>query len=268
MTFGRDLRLCPFTWQPAGSIEIVTPEHSIAWERGRWVITLLVPDGAGIMDPTVTTIQPDETAGKDTLIYYPSPNNNYGLATTIQVGVSAATQVLRGLIQPSIAGLPADQVIEGAYLSLYCTVEASTTDYDVTAYKMLVSWFEGAQSAGAPGAADGSTWNHRNANTGGQVTWGAAGCQSGVDYYATPSGSVTVPNTGQYYNIYVTDDVAAGYADPGSYNGWILLGDETTTSTRRNFASSSGSAAQRPKLVVTHSDVPVSTRRRVWAAFY
>src|SRR5207245_4445434 len=88
---------------------------------------------------------------------------------------------------------------------------------------------------GRPSLADGTTatWSHRFYNT---VLWNNAG----GDFAPTASASTLVglvPNVTSVWNSSagMVNDVQSWLDNPSSNFGWLLLGDESTTSTARVF---------------------------------
>lgn len=221
-------------------------------------VLFTLPDLTGmsrpLVDPTIETIQPDETAGIDTMLFVSNPTFNYGINASIQVGRNGATGVLRGLLAFSLSTIPASALVSSAILSLFCYTEDSTTNYNVSAHRALTQWFEGAKTGSAPDAGqDGSTWNLRNAN--GAVTWaGGAGGAGGSDWVAvaTATTAITAPNNSFAWNV--TADVIAWLSGTSNYGWWLINASEATTNSNKYFASSANTtAANRPKLVITYT---------------
>jgi hypothetical protein len=64
-------------------------------------------------------------------------------------------------------------------------------------------------------------------------------------------------------------DVQGWFATPANNFGWILVGDESTSSTARVFNSREGSASVQPKLVISYNPVaPALNRRETWLRQY
>lgn len=202
---------------------------------------------------TVTSYQPDETTGVDTMIYELQVSFNYGLNAQIWVGkVQTFEKLTRGLIYYPLTGITPGSIVSSAILTVKVEGETGTVDVTLAAHRSLVQWYEGNQNGGGlPGGVDGSTWSHRNAN--GNVDWaGGHVSVAGSDFATDPTATVTVTGVGSY-DLDVTADVAAFVAGTATNYGWFLkLTDEATLNTRKTLTSSSGATeADRPKLVVT-----------------
>lgn len=218
----------------------------------QWCLTLDTYAGQGYPEAFTFTYQPDETTGIDNQISGGAAQEGYNWGISNVITVGRASWVRRGMLKfPLPATIPTGYNITSGVVTLYCTAEDGAGDYAVGFHRSLTEWYEGAKSAAAPDAGqDGSTWNHRNAN--GAVAWGAAGGQSGVDYAASPTVSVTITGVG-YYAFDVTADVQAWDGGANNY-GWMLINaNEATENSRKQFSSSSEIApSRRPKLVLTY----------------
>lgn len=204
---------------------------------------------------TILTLQPDGTAGIDTLLNFAAPTFNYGVALLYPVGAISTNEPRRALIKIDISSLPAGATLNSAILTLYCEAEATTTDRTIGVHRALTQWFEGVKDAAAPDASqDGSTWNLRNAN--GSVAWGAAGGQSGVDYTATATASVVITAPATAYDFNVLADVQAWHEASAVNHGWFVINtQEMTSNTRKTIASSdNATAGNRPKLVIDYTE--------------
>lgn len=162
---------------------------------------------------------------------------NNGALATVLVGQNGSGATLRGLIKFDLSSIPEDAEIVSATLSLYCSSQLSSNDYNVAIHRSLVQWFEGSGTATPPGAGqDGSTWNLRNAN--GSVAWaGGAGGASGSDWFATPTATTLITTTGQYFDWDVTADVVGWFEGTYTNHGWWLLG-EAVVSSQKTFRTS------------------------------
>jgi hypothetical protein len=195
---------------------------------------------------TTWTIQPDAAAGLDTTIAAAPINNyNYGINNQISAGKSSNI-IRRALIKIDLNSVPAG-TYTSATLTLTCTGGDGAEARSLSLHRLLADWSEGSQT-GAVVEGDGATWDYRNAN--GAVAWGAAGAQSGVDYVATASVTVSVSATGTY-EFDVTADIQAWLSGTANY-GWIVINNaEATNTTRKLFASSDyATAASRPQISI------------------
>lgn len=196
--------------------------------------------------------------GVDTEILSSQPTFNFGTGVTIRAGTNVnGIQVRRFFVQPDLSALLAlpGITITSAILTLFCNGELSTTDYVVSCYRMLMQWYAGVQNGAAPGAADGSTWNQRNANTGAPLAWGIGGAQSGVDYNSTPIASTPIAGLGQFSDWDITSYVQGVYASTFTDLGLIFVNDsQAVNSSNKGFDSYQGATpAQRPILNITYT---------------
>lgn len=192
----------------------------------------LGPEELQAAPPVVATLQPNATAGIDTVLNETLPGNNYGASTTLWAGTSTLlTQRTRSLLKFDLSAIPANATIISATVTLYASAQDSATDYAVGFHKALVTWAE---------------------NT---ATWAATSGTAGTDYAVNASDSVLITNLNQTYTWDVTADVAAFVATPANNLGWYLVSPlETTIRTRKLFSSSdAANAADRPLLTVVYT---------------
>lgn len=249
-------------WLPIGNLAKAV-RMGIALSRTprfAWEVAKALPFTASPL-----TLQPDETAGCDTLIcnFISYLDYNYGISTAILSGSSGnAGTPYRGLIQFDVSSIPSTDTVDTGVLTLYCISETSTSDYYVGIHRGLTQWFEGDKAGAALAAGhDGSTARYRNNN--GSVQWygNTQNGSSGNDFSAsyTAHTLITAPNAAYDWNGLV--DIAAWVAGTATNYGWWLIGDELLNNHNKNFASSSGAtSSQRPKLVVTYH-TPATTSR-------
>ena len=234
--------------------------HEIVRIDGKWHVVFTLPSLAGmskpLIDPTLE-LQPDPAAGKDTRLIENNADNNYGVNAVLSSGTTDPGDIVRDLIEFDVSIIPSNTDINSATLSLNFHYEADPADEDIGFHRSLVEWYEGTKDGAAPGAEDGSTWNHRNANTGGQVAWsGGAGGASGTEFAASAVDTQTITGTGAWFNWDVKTDVANFVSGAQTNEGWWLINtDEVSTSTIKAAASSDGAdTPNRPKLVVNYTE--------------
>lgn len=206
----------------------------------------------------IVVLQPDATNGKDTHINQNIPTANNGASTLFYVGELSDGTYYRALIQFDVSSIPSTAIINSAVVSLMCTTEDNTGDYNISFYRALAQWYEGSKVGAAPDAGtDGSTWNQRNAN--GPLTWpsGPGGAASGADRPATATATTVVSGSGARFEWNVTADVQNFVNGTYTNNGWWILKDPVTSvfpSSRKHFASSdNATAADRPMLTIDYS---------------
>lgn len=213
------------------------------------VIDFTPPDNGTII------LQPDPLNAEDTYLESgANADKNYGITASFAVGLGGATD--RALLRISwLSIIPAGSTITSAILSLYCSAETNATDRAVAIHRCLTQWYEGVKNSVTPdGGQNGSTWNHRNQN--GDVHWGAAGGQSGTDYVALATATVTITGPGVTFTWDVTADVQLFVNGTNNY-GWFLIGDELNANSLKTFVSSDSTAAGTPgicpSLTVTYT---------------
>jgi len=107
-----------------------------------------------------------------------------------------------------------------------------------TLHRLTTDWGEGASNSGSPGgtgapSAEGdATWIHRFYDT---ETWSTAG----GDFDPAASATTMVGGTGTYVwsGPGMVADVQNWVNQPATNRGWILLGNESTTTTAKRFDS-------------------------------
>jgi hypothetical protein len=177
---------------------------------------------------TTLTIQPDAAAGKDTYVYDTDPTSNWGTLERITAG-SGSGNIVRAYIQFSLASLPANAVITSARIGLFYWYTSSAVQATIGAYAVTGSWTE-----------TGVTWNA-------QPTCSA----TYLDTHLMPAAA-----SNNFHYWYITDLVKAWQAGTAPNYGVMFRDiDETTEEAWKRFYSSDwGTAAERPKLVISYFD--------------
>jgi hypothetical protein len=163
----------------------------------------------------------------------------------------ASGSIRRAALRFDVAGaLPPGAVVLAAHLELHVSQSNAAPAY-VKAHLLLADWGEGASSAdggrGAPAAPGDATWLHTFYPT---SFWSSPG----GDVAPAPSATLAVGGDGDWAfpsTPAVLDDVQAWLDDPASNGGWLLVGDESASSTVKRFDSRENpDPAVRPRLVV------------------
>jgi hypothetical protein len=209
---------------------------------------------------TEAVIQPDPTAGKDTVIRQSNVGTNYGITTEVSIGYDAGSNLNKFLIQMPLTDIPVNAIIYGAFLGLYVANQGAAASTDFTLRRALTDWYEGVKNGATPGAGENSsTWNLRNTN--GSVAWGAVGGLSGTDYELVGSASdtATVYDIGSYFYFEVTQDIIDFVLGTKTNRGWWVIPAAALANNYKNVATSdSVTTNQRPKLLVYYT-VPQGT---------
>jgi hypothetical protein len=219
------------------------------------------------------------SAVRDNTIFQGGTANSNGIGTWFAAGKSG-TEIQRGLIQFDLSGIPVGSTINSATLSLY-VINAPAQDYTNTRYFWLQalqgvgspSWGEGNSSADPSGQGQGvaaqtgdATWLYKRYNTdlwpGGQGALGpdpiissvglAAGFVPGVTTIPTPIAPLPVEWTKSQSTDQMLLDIKAWVDGTMPNDGWAMLGEESTTRSKRQFGSHENSSFY-PSLTVTYT---------------
>ena len=154
-------------------------------------------------------------------------------------GKTAESHIRRGVLAFSIAGnIPAGSTITSVSLSLNMSRTNASTPRPVELHKLLADWGEGTSDAsanegkGAPATVNDATWRHRFYST---VLWAT---QGGV-FSSTVSASQAVGAVGLYTwsSAQMVADVQSWLDTPVNNFGWLVLGDESVSTTAKRFDS-------------------------------
>jgi len=179
----------------------------------------------------------DVIASKDNSIFEEDELSN-GAGDYIFTGKTKNGNLRRALVQFDLSGeVPEGVSIDSAHLILRPS-KVKTSGTTVKVFKVLTEWGEGNSDAdgqegqGIAAAQNDATWTQ--ANTGGS-SW----IKPGGDFEMEASATTIVnPNTNSVFSSSgISADVSAWIDAPESNFGWIVIGDESTTSTAIRFYS-------------------------------
>jgi glucose/arabinose dehydrogenase len=213
----------------------------------------------------------------DNSIYSDFPNNSNALGD-LYSGENANGAPRRALLSFDLTtGLPVGAQVTFASLMLNLKNAASNPGHPnatMSLYPLTTSWGEATSQAGSSGGSGtaattgDATWNARFYDASNPTNWTTAG---GV-FSATASATTLVGTTLGAYSWtsrQMGADVQSWFAAPANSFGWILVGDESTSSTARVFNSREGSTSVQPKLVISYNPVaPALSRRDTWLRQY
>ncbi len=162
----------------------------------------------------------------------------------------------RAVMVFDIAGsVPAGATINSASLTLNVT-QTSGALHSVTLHRLIADWGESTSVASGGGGGGGgggaaatgdATWIHTFFNT---DFWASPG----GDFSGTVSASLAVAGTGPYTwgsTGRMVLDVQFWLDNPGSDFGWIIIGDEASSSSAKRFATREhATAGLRPQLTI------------------
>lgn len=201
-------------------------------------VVLLLPlllAGPAALAETVT-VEADRDA---TLIEHPDGALANGSGPAMFAGhtAQAAGGIRRALVRFDVAGaLPARAVIDRVTLRL-TLMPSNVGARAIRLHRVLADWGEGASSAtgggGAPAQPGDATWIHTFWDT---EYW----AQPGGLFAGRVSAQQVVDDPGAYTwadTEHLAQDVRLWNAAPWMNFGWILIGDELSIQSSKNFAS-------------------------------
>ena len=180
------------------------------------VAVMLAVSGAAFAVTTV--IMPTENGtGVGVNLLYTGSSNYQGLL--VNAGYLGGT-IYRSLVYYDVDAMTAyldanspGWIISSATLTYAASYMAGPTNGNFSLHEMLVDYnFTEAD------------WVNRKAGT----PWGASGGQAGTDYNATPD--YTFSWTAGYHTLDVTSAVQSWFSNPAGYDGWMLKGDDESSS--------------------------------------
>jgi hypothetical protein len=177
------------------------------------------------------SIQPDSDSAKDVMVFAYQPDENYGTGPQLKVGhwTSVDPRYTRSYLQFDLSSLPENAVIVNAQLALWSSLTVNTVDTPAGVYIVEENWTE-----------DGVTWNDQ------------------PDFATMPESVTDVPTSGIGFWVYwTTTNMVKGWWDGSITNYGLVLKDinEETEESQIGFYSSDwGTAAERPRLIITYFD--------------
>ncbi len=212
----------------------------------------------------ITTLQPS----KDNTLFSENTSNSNGQGRLF-AGRIVSGGLRRALLALDIAtGVPAGAKVSDVSLSLQMDRSISGA-FDFSLHRLGQNWGEGASDSGEPGGtgaaaqAGDATWTHRFHNT---DLWTTAG----GNFIATASATASVNGVGAYQwsSLGLVADVQNWLGNPVQNFGWLLRGNEASTSAKRFHSGEDEISANRPTLTVHHFSAPPLTRRESWLQQY
>jgi spore coat protein A len=213
---------------------------------------------ATLCDTTACQVTLELTAVKDNILYQ-SPTGSFsnGMGVHLYTG-NNNTGIRRTIVAFDLNGIPGSAEVDDVQLKLYCN-DAAPGIFPVTAQKLLQDWGEGASDAnGQESTGDDSehgdaTWLHTYFDT---ALW----TTTGGNFSTAISATTDVDGEGIYYtwsSSQMKADVQHWLHMPEENFGWIVRGDENSTSHTKRFSSRQTiDPGQHPKLVVHYTVYP------------
>ena len=198
-------------------------------------------------------------ASKDNTLY---ESNNGGFSNGIGVylfaGKTGHGETRRGLVAFNIANnIPAGSTIDSVKLTLFMSRSISDAQ-TIRLFRVLADWGEGTsnasvqEGAGASSTSGDATWIHRFFNT---SLWARVGGDFATTVSASQAvGGQTVGDSSFYTwgsTPQMVADVQSWLDTPANNFGWLLLGNESASTTVKRFDTRENPAsAKRPTLTV------------------
>jgi hypothetical protein len=227
------------------------------------VVAVLLTSGAAHAD--VIRI----VSSRDATIYQNDPDNSNGAGFTLFAGTKGTGSPRRALLAFDVAGnIPALSTINSVQLTLVLQGvagqgggEADTTPRTISLHRLLADWGEGTTGMGSGGSGTGEGFPAHP----GDATWLqnffglSAWANAGGDFAAAASGSAVVSQTldSPYTwnsTAQLVSDVQSWLDTPASNFGWLLLGEESSNQTFRQFYTrEAANPAFRPALLIDYT---------------
>jgi hypothetical protein len=193
--------------------------------------------------PTLT-LQPNETDAIDTVLALHTPNDNYGTADALYLGVWVNnSERYNLLIKFDLSSLPSNAIISSATLSIYLAQDWASNpgSWQWEVFPVKRAWVENQ-----------ATWNVYSTGN----SWQTPGGIGPNDIDSTAIGSVTVTDTetiNAFKDIPLTPTTKAGLEAYG--NGWLVKSNATTSlQLYAIYLSAHSTASQRPKLTIVYTE--------------
>ena len=176
-------------------------------------------------------------ATMDNSIYEEGDLSN-GAGDYLFTGVTKNNQRRRALVRFELTSIVPDGVTIDSSSLILKPSKVKTGGTDAAVHKVQMEWGEGTSDAGGQegkgvsATTDDATWN--NAKFGGDL-W----TNPGGDYAVEPSATsqVNLGSDAVFMSSALTDDINSWLTSPSENLGWIIIGDESTTSTAIRFYS-------------------------------
>ena len=161
--------------------------------------------------------------------------------------------IRRSLVAFDLSSIPPGSTINSASLQMVVNLTPNMLAYDFDLFAVTTAWGEGTSNTsggiGAPSTPGDATWLHSDYPG---TLWNTVG----GDYVGTSSATTTIAGNGTYTwtSAQLAADVQSWVNNPSSNFGWILIGDESTITTAKRFASREDpDPLDRPQLTVTYT---------------
>lgn len=205
-----------------------------------------------LCDTTYCDVTIELQAIKDNILYESATGSlSNALGTHLYAG-NNTSGMRRPVVAFDLSVIPEGAEVDDVELQLFCNSSSGAT-FPVIVQKLLQDWGEGTSQAsgnegnGANATTGDATWIHTFYNT---INWSNAG----GSFSSTTSATT---NVGAQNNMYtwtssqMIADVNIWLDTPSINFGWIVRGDESSTSNTKRFSSRQNTTvANRPKLII------------------
>ena len=218
---------------------------------------------------TVLTITADTTRIDDTTMYSDSTTDNIGANPANWVGNNALGSLRRLLLHFDLSSIPSGSAISSVTVTLVMTKAAAGASGDHAFFRVLNSWSEGTGlgrgtipgGLGGQPVPGGASWGFRQ-------NFSQGWTNPGGDFSSTTSAFDNVGSaTGQkiWTGAGLVADVQAWVNGSQPNNGWILIGDELTSSSARVYGASEDSLNS-PSITIVYGGT-TGIKNSVWESF-
>ncbi len=205
-----------------------------------------------------------DVAGKD------GSDNNFGARIDLRTHKRSNGELYRSLVWFNTSSISPTATVSACNLTLELVISDDVNSYYLAAYRNLqdvvegngnnvialtneTTWNSYRHNCGTPCGANAGAWATPMANAGDDS--GVEDSQT-IDRYATPEDNITISNALGDYTWDVTRACQSWINNSWSWDyGLILIGDETTAGSRKQFASFQHSTGTTPRLTVVYTDI-------------
>jgi hypothetical protein len=178
-----------------------------------------------------------------------------GAGSYFFVGKTNTGSIRRGCIAFDVSSIPQGSTVVSVILTLSMSKTVSSSEV-IALHRLMSDWGEGSSNAdinegsGTTSTAGDATWVDRFWNS--NSTW----IIPGGDFISSASASQSVTGVGSYTWGSIQPmiaDVQLWVDKPDSNFGWILIGNESSTTTAKRFDTKENASVQnRPVLTITY----------------
>ncbi|MGI8906825.1 MAG: DNRLRE domain-containing protein [Candidatus Sumerlaeaceae bacterium] len=210
----------------------------------------------------VTATFSGSTVTEDATLYSDNTSSNNGGGPTAYVGATESHGLRHMLLRFNVASIPSNASVTSVSLAMLMTKAPATgpSPTPQRLHRVTRAWTEGTSTGtGANGLVTSgtATWSSAQLNT---TAWTTPGGDFVAGSSATTNiGSLTF-STFTWSSATMVADVQGWVTNAAQNFGWIVIGDEATQKSAREYASSEGAVSDQPVLTVTYTAVISAVR--------